>query len=373
MRTARLGCLALVAALTGIAGAADAQPPPCYALLCGVSAASRADAWAVGPAGFWRWNGRRWKRVAKANADRPPEAVAVVSRTDAWAVGSPGYSRSTLIEHWNGKAWRRVASPNPGPAGSSQDTLAGVAASSSNDAWAVGSYQFRTRTPGLTSYANPTLILHWDGSAWSQVPSPSAGYLSALSGVASVSSSEAWAVGFSTANGAFDQATSLIEHWNGSSWTTVPSPNPGSGGNELLGVSASSSRDAWTVGFAGADSPPNLLSCSGLRGGETTVLEHWDGSSWTTVPSPNPGGGSGLNILSAVTAISATNAWAVGYYTRRAVPGGARCAEHSIVLHWNGRRWRRLRGPRFGLLSVAAVSSTQAFAVAGSKIVTLRR
>lgn len=371
---ARLGCLALVVTVLGFAGVAHAQPPPCFALLCGVSAASRTDAWAVGRSGFWHWSGRRWRDVAKAIPARPPEAVAAVSRNDAWAVGSPGYiaSRETLIEHWNGHAWREVASPNAGPAGAARDTLAGVAAISSSDAWAVGSYQFRTRTPGRTIAANPTLILRWNGSAWRQVPSPSTGYLSALSGVAAVSPSDAWAVGFSTSNGAFSQASTLIEHWNGSSWTTVPSPNPGSGGNELLGVAATSPTDAWAVGFAGVDSPPNLLACSGLRSGETTILEHWNGTTWTTVPSPNPGGASGLNILSGVTATSPTNAWAVGYYSHRA-PNRTLCSERSLVLHWNGVRWQRLHGPRAGLVSVAAISSTRAFAVPGTNIVTIHR
>ncbi|HXP19427.1 MAG TPA: hypothetical protein VN840_07260 [Streptosporangiaceae bacterium] len=45
----------------------------------------------------------------------------------------------TLIEHWNGKAWSHVPSPNP--AGSTySNVLDGVASSSSTNAWAVGYY-----------------------------------------------------------------------------------------------------------------------------------------------------------------------------------------------------------------------------------------
>jgi len=42
--------------------------------------------------------------------------------------------------------------------------LDAVAATSATDAWAVGNYS--------SASASGTLILHWDGTAWTQVPSP---------------------------------------------------------------------------------------------------------------------------------------------------------------------------------------------------------
>jgi hypothetical protein len=42
--------------------------------------------------------------------------------------------------------------------------LNAVAATSATDAWAVGNYS--------SGSASGTLILHWNGSAWTQVPSP---------------------------------------------------------------------------------------------------------------------------------------------------------------------------------------------------------
>jgi hypothetical protein len=67
--------------------------------------------------------------------------VTALSSRNAWAVGfySNGGAEQTLVLHWNGTAWRRVASPNP--AGSSNDNeLDDVAATSSSNAWMVGSY-----------------------------------------------------------------------------------------------------------------------------------------------------------------------------------------------------------------------------------------
>ena len=87
-------------------------------------------------------------------------AVAATSGTNAWAVGSTGSSSNakTLILHWNGSAWKQVASPSP----SGTASLSGVAASSPTNAWAIGSAGNGT-----------TLILHWNGTAWKQVPAPS--------------------------------------------------------------------------------------------------------------------------------------------------------------------------------------------------------
>jgi len=42
-----------------------------------------------------------------------------------------------------------------------------------------------------------TLALRWDGTAWTQAPSIQVSNGDSLSGVASISSTEAWAVGFS--------------------------------------------------------------------------------------------------------------------------------------------------------------------------------
>ena len=59
----------------------------------------------------------------------------------------------------------------------------------------------------------------------------------------------AWAVGFyrSQAPGALP----LILHWNGTSWSQVTAPASGMPQTELNGVSTVSGRDAWAAGFAG--------------------------------------------------------------------------------------------------------------------------
>ena len=147
--------------------------------------------------------------------------VAAVSATDAWAVGTSCYSEKTLVERWNGSSWRIVPSPSFLTGGDGiQNELYGVAAVSATDVWAVGFYE-------AASGAYQTLALHWNGSAWKVVPSPNPSQtVNVLTAVAAVGPGDIWAVGYM--NGGASQP--LVEHWNGSAWRVVAGPKlaPGS-------------------------------------------------------------------------------------------------------------------------------------------------
>ena len=192
--------------------------------------------------------------------------------------------------------WQVVPSPSPGDLGSQ---LFDVAATSSTDAWAVG-----------VAGGSPsrTLIEHWDGVAWSVVPSVDVGALNSLSGVAAFSPTDAWAVG-----GTFvSNDEPLIEHWDGSTWTLVPGdPQVTSGG--LLGISGTGPADLWAVGITGVSS----------------LIEHWDGQSWSRVGSPT---GKDTTLLS-VQALAPDDAWAVG----NDLQGFDKTAP--VIEHWDGKAW----------------------------------
>jgi hypothetical protein len=148
-----------------------------------------------------------------------------------------------------------------------------------------------------------TLIEHWNGTTWTQVASPSPGpFRNYLQGVATTSASNAWAVGYYS-NGT-QRTQTLIEHWNGTTWKQVPSPSPGSVGNEVGAVSAISASNAWAVGSYAHFHGPSIVY--------HTLIEAWNGTAWKTVPSPSPG--SSTNYLLGVAATSPSNVWAVGLY-----------------------------------------------------------
>lgn len=261
-----------------------------------VAAVSSTDVWAVGIAPtptntvlILHWNGAAWSVVPNPTNGIPLTnlaALSVISSNDIWAVGSGviGDESATATLHWNGTAWSVIPSPNVGP--EVDNSLAGVAAVASNDAWAVGTQQ-------PTNLTDPsTLILHWNGSAWTIVPnvSPEGSHLQAASAVAS---NDVWATGYS-------EAGTLAEHWDGSSWSVVQTASGGRLDPVFLpGVVALSSNNIWSVGEA-------------LQSGHLsrTLTEQWNGTNWVVVQSPNLG--ADHNELFGVDATPSGTLWAVG-------------------------------------------------------------
>ena len=66
-----------------------------------------------------------------------------------------------------------------------------------------------------------------------------------LAGVAALSAGDVWAVGYYLI-GSLEQT--LVEHWDGTSWTIVSSPNVGTGNNQLNAVAAVSASDVVGCG-----------------------------------------------------------------------------------------------------------------------------
>ena len=147
-----------------------------------------------------------------------------------------------------------------------------------------------------------------------------------------MSSTDAWAVG-NARNPTTGAAVTVTLRWDGSGWTRVASPNPAgrttsSDSNFLDGVSALSATDAWAVGD---------YTSNGVASARTSLIVHWNGTSWTRVASPSPGGNPLGTILDGVSVTSATQAWAVGEYS---VP--TQSTDDSLVLHWNGTSWSKV-------------------------------
>jgi hypothetical protein len=277
--------------------------------------------------------------------------VTALSASEAWAVGyayDANSQQSVITQHWGGASWSAVTSPNPGTAQECGDTsyagnaLASVDAISASDVWAVG----HICGPGTSR----TLAIHWDGNGWSVVPSPNKSLLddSELSAVSAVASNDIWAVG--NYQVAFQyQWETFIEHWDGTAWSIVPSPNPsGSQVTYLTGVSALSANDVWAVGYS--------------HGGARPLIEHWDGANWNIVAAPYPAG-SDFNGLYGVKAISPNDVWAVGYQN----VNNAGQAGQGLILHWDGNSWKAIESPIAGyatiLLGVTANSSQDVNAV----------
>jgi hypothetical protein len=282
---------------------------------------SSSDVWAVGLGGtIVHWNGARWSPVPSGT---PVDLVDLSGSgpDDVWAVGSLDRSQPTILPdagryvvHWDGKSWSTVSL-------GIDAYVTGVWASGPTDAWAVGG--------GGT-------ILHWDGAQWSEVtrldthPHGLTGIWASgprdvrvygdahefhfdgqtwaredfgadpfISRVAGTGPDDVWAVGARLGVEAVD-----LYHFDGTSWTKATDRAP-----FLHGAWATSSADAWAVGFGGQ-------------------IVHWDGRAWTladedlTAGSPTFGSG------------PATAVWGSG-------PDDVWTVESGVSLHWDGRMWTK--------------------------------
>lgn len=295
-----------------------------------ITAISADDIWASGTGAaadgsvyglMEHWDGTRWRAVDvpknPASNVNYLQAVSAATTSDVWVAADYVNAEGVWIpyaEHWDGHVWSIVAVPQL--PGSLQTFLTGVATVSADDAWVVGQVIDSSGTP-------VTLAEHWNGTKWEVVstPNPAQAQASGFSAVDATSGGNVWAVGNATTSAGTD--LTLVEHWNGKKWTLLPSPNgKGGGGSVLAAVSAVHGNDAWAVGESQQNS-----------GRERTLIEHWDGREWAMVAGPDVGGAQ-ATTLTGVSASSSKDAWATGSsYTSAGVAS-------VLDLRWNGRKWR---------------------------------
>ena len=249
------------------------------------------------------FSGSKWSIVPSPNpgsGDNLLTGVACSSSSSCVAVGAYDNGTDapsrTLAATFNGSSWSVVSSPN---SGSSDDGLASVSCVSSTDCVAVGSVGDYDNESGPGSQ---TLVETFNGSSWSITPSADGSADDYLDGVWCGSSGSCTAVGAHD-NGYNTNDQSLAETFNGSSWSVVATPNEGSGDNDLSDVSCVSSNSCVAVGFY--DNGNALTS--------QTLAETFDGSSWSVVSTPSPSSDS-VNVLSGVSSAPSGLSVAVGEY-----------------------------------------------------------
>jgi hypothetical protein len=340
-------------------------------LLLGTTCTNSWNCWAVGGtiadlnngqpvAMIEHWDGSTWSIVPSGTPSGNQVSllwgVTCTSTANCWAVGAQEAGSDpgpvTLAEHWDGSSWSAVTTPD------THGILLSVTCTSGTNCWASGT----TQTDSANSNPLNGFMDHWDGSSWSQVATaPSGQTYDSFNSVTCTSASNCWTVGFAGPNAVsfgFLPSTlpnavgdeSLIEHWDGASWTVVGAPAAGA---YLSAVDCSSSSDCWTVG-ATMDANGNP---------STTLVDFWDGTSWTTVPSPNPT--TPGNLLTSVTCLDAHQCWATG--ATDAVTGqNQNTSPGPFVEAWDGTAWSIEPSPSvtaFGYLaSVACVAGGQCVA-----------
>jgi hypothetical protein len=272
------------------------------------------------------WNGQSWSVQATPNptTDAHLSGVACTSAKNCVAVGTSTDhftgSIHTLSMRWGGKFWTILAMPNvPGVA-----ELSGISCLGAKSCMAVGFQNSGSATGGVPL----TLAEHWNGTSWrvQQTANPTSPFGAFLDSVSC-------GVGACTAAGYYEPSSgaapilTLVESWNGKSWSIRPTPNPPNTINALLlGISCPSQQSCVAAGYyavqgMGPAGSPDFTLAEGVSGG-----------SWSIQPTPNPMGslGAGLNGTSC---LSASACEAVGF---TADPAGNYV---TLAEDWNGTQW----------------------------------
>lgn len=249
-----------------------------------------ATGWRLGAGSFlMSWDGAAWSGheapdVAALPGPFPPsgpnlqlDGVAVTANGEVWAMGGASSPQPSLqvgwpiVARWTGEGWADVQQidlgtigvpPNYGRGG----VIERASVSPDGDIWAIGTANTNPDSPGV---ANILTIRYHDG-AWTETAFP-IGYtrVNVVGDVIAFSADDAWLVGYGDSTGPFYP---ILAHWDGASWTEVPTPVTAQAQTIFKSITGSSSSDLWI----GGEEP----------GG--TLLLHYNGSSFTEAASLTP-------------------------------------------------------------------------------------
>ncbi|MGA2789764.1 MAG: hypothetical protein ABSF00_03230 [Candidatus Bathyarchaeia archaeon] len=284
------------------------------------------DGWAVGNVSLtapteptiYHWNGFAWTKGITIGVSNDLNSVFMLNGGDVWTVGGGPHSTAScpatpialcpVILHFTGGAWNTVTPP-PGTY-----RLKSIFMVTSTEGWAVG------EQAGSTG-----IILHYTvtGGVGTWGIFPSASTISGLNSVFMLSPFEGWAVG--------DNQTILhytvtggVGTWNP---VTVSGTPTLSGDANLTSVFMLSTTSGWAVG--------------GIQAGSSSsagpVILYWDGTKWTQVATPTiPGGisptGHTSATLKSVFCSGPNDCWASG------LPGKI----FATLFHWDGVTWTNI-------------------------------
>jgi hypothetical protein len=248
--------------------------------------------------------------------------LAAPATDQVWITGyqavKPGYPGNPVLRRWTGSRWANHTAPGF----SSGGMLESVSAAGPADVWVGG----RQNSEGYAA--------RWDGARWSKVGLP----LDVSSPKPEAGPAGTWVQG----------PHNTIDRYEAGAWVRRPIPV-----SKVRGLNARTATDAWAVG-AGVSDDDTFPS-----------VAHWDGTSWTSLPLPDPH--SEGAVIEDVLPVAADDVWFAGTnYTR----GEPRSTE-PILYRWNGSSLASVPLPA-DILSVSGVvaDSTGTIWVSGQSLDT---
>lgn len=271
-----------------------------YSQLNRVDATSTTNVWAIGSL-VERYNGTNWVAMSSP-AGVAPRGLDVVSPSEVWVAGYSG-SAATVAQWKNGTWTTRYTQASTGR---HLTVFEAIAVDGSGQVWAVG-WDRDYDAPGRPV---SSLVVHYNGTSWIREATPNPEDRNTLMDVVALANGEVFAVGVAqdTSGGGITPRSLMLRRTTNPAvaWSSLIVPQGEAGSqDQLLSVAAVSSTSVWSVGYYSSPS-------SGLY---EPLLVHWtanDGAGALAVSHPSPA----LTVsalASGVSATSAGNLWAVGY------------------------------------------------------------
>lgn len=254
-------------------------------------------------------------------------AIIAKASDDVWVRASNDPITATtqvnLFARWDGTDWNVVTSMTTTIGSDYQEYGGGSVIFGQDDIWVAAT---SSSGPFHWGWAR-----HWDGMLWTEYTLPSQGFLS-VNQIAGAAPNNLWVVGYDYAG---PYSNVRVDHWNGTQWNMV-SKKIFTKTMSLLDVKVLSNNKVWIVG-------------NRKKGTSTkTLIMRRDKQGWEIIPSPNPNP-STSSILRSIDFLSPKEAWAVG-------ESGTYPNFSSLVLRWNGKKWKTVSTPNFGIVAKVGVA-----------------
>ncbi len=257
-----------------------------------------------------RWSLDQLPPALSANPnhfDMTLSSISMVSATEGWAVGStllPAYYHTIvdgftfgILLHYTGGKWVQVDNTAILSEQAQIFGFSSVFMRSADDGWMIGSGSVPNQ-PG-----QPLLVLHYDGHAWTQARDPLFASLD-LQQVTEAPDGEVWITGIDTSKPGFDgDDAAAIIHYDGSRWTREQDTLAN---DRLMGLAMVSASEGWAVGYTPNGTGPHPA------GPQMGLIAHYQNGAWTTQRTVAGPASDTFFSLSAVAMVSASEGWAVG-------------------------------------------------------------
>jgi hypothetical protein len=286
------------------AGSLSGLPQNASVSLNDVAVLAPDDAWVAGDVRtsdkrdsglLAHWNGSSWSLapsvqlpVKRHVSDTGYQSLLAITRDDVWAIEQAfvGHASPLFAVHWDGSSWRAFRLPVEMFVSNSE--ILDMSAVSSRYIWAVGDV-YEGGGSGVE------IMLRWDGSRWRNVVPADTGCYNepGFTGVAAVTSSEAWAVGADNNCGLF------VERWNGRRWRV--GTRRGLPVRSMLYDLELQSQDVWAFGTVWA---------RGYSKPARPLLARWTGGRWTQLRTQTLASTTPSFVQGAV--VTPTDIWAIG-------------------------------------------------------------